>query len=233
MNYSALKQQTLELNQDLTRSGLVVLTFGNASIVDRAAGVMAIKPSGVAYEDLTADAIIISSLKSGEIVEGRGRPSSDLPTHLHLYQQFTVIGAIVHTHSVQATSWAQAGKSIPCLGTTHADHFFGPIPVTRHLRKSEITSDYELNTGRVIVEHFKKARLNPAEMPAVLVRGHAPFVWGATAATALENAIALETIAQMAAVSLSLNPRLKPLPQPLLTKHFRRKHGPTSYYGQP
>jgi L-ribulose-5-phosphate 4-epimerase len=233
MNYTALKSEVCRINQQIVRAGLVVLTFGNASAVDRAAGVMAIKPSGVDYDALTPDDIVVLSLKDGRVVEGNKRFSSDTPTHLHLYQNFPNIGGIVHTHSIQATAWAQAGREIPCLGTTHADHCYGPVPVTRMLTAKEIQGDYELNTGKIIVERFTKGRLNPDHVPMVLVAGHAPFVWGATAAKALENAVALEAMAAMALHTLALKPTARPIPPALLDKHFLRKHGAKAYYGQP
>ncbi len=233
MNHTALKTEVCRINKEIVRAGLVVLTFGNASAVDRAAGVMAIKPSGVDYQALTPDDIVVLSLKDGRVVEGDKRYSSDTPTHLHLYQHFPNIGGIVHTHSVRATAWAQACREIPCLGTTHADHCYGPVPVTRMLSPKEIREDYELNTGKVIVERFTKGRLNPDHVPMVLVAGHAPFVWGATAAKALENAIALEAMAAMAWQTLALKPTARPIPQALLDKHFLRKHGAKAYYGQP
>jgi L-ribulose-5-phosphate 4-epimerase len=233
MNYTALKSEVCRINQQIVRAGLVVLTFGNASAVDRAAGVMAIKPSGVDYDALTPDDIVVLSLKDGRVVEGNKRFSSDTPTHLHLYQNFPNIGGIVHTHSIQATAWAQAGREIPCLGTTHADHCYGPVPVTRMLSAKEIQGEYELNTGKIIVERFTKGRLNPDHVPMVLVAGHAPFVWGATAAKALENAVALEAMAAMALHTLALKPTARPIPPALLDKHFLRKHGAKAYYGQP
>lgn len=233
MSYTALKTEVCRINQQIVRAGLVVLTFGNASAADRAAGVMAIKPSGVDYDALTPDDIVVLSLKDGRVLEGDKRPSSDTPTHLHLYQNFPNIGGIVHTHSIQATAWAQAGREIPCLGTTHADHCHGPVPVTRRLTTKEIRDDYELNTGKLIVERFAKGRLNPDHVPMVLVAGHAPFVWGASAAKALENAIALEAMAALAAHTLALNPAARPIPPALLDKHFLRKHGDKAYYGQP
>jgi L-ribulose-5-phosphate 4-epimerase len=228
-----LKAEVCRINQEIVRAGLVVLTFGNASAVDRAAGVMAIKPSGVDYDALTPDDIVILSLQDGRVVEGNKRPSSDTPTHLHLYQKFPNIGGIVHTHSIQATAWAQAARELPCFGTTHADHCHGPVPVTRALTTKEIQGDYELNTGKVIVERFARGKLDPDQVPMVLVAGHAPFVWGATPAKALENAIALEAMATMATQTIAIHPPGKPIAQALLDKHFLRKHGVKAYYGQP
>jgi L-ribulose-5-phosphate 4-epimerase len=233
MSYEALKRDVWQVNVDLVKSGLVVLTWGNASAVDRAAGVMAIKPSGVPYDRLQPDDIVVLSIDTGDIVEGRARPSSDTPTHRHLYQQFPGIGGVVHTHSTYGTSFAQALRDIPCLGTTHADNFYGVIPVTRPMTPAEIQADYELNTGKVIVECFRQRGIDPLSVPGVLVASHAPFTWGPTGAKALENAIVLEFAAQMALHSLALNPKLPPIPQPLLDKHFLRKHGSGAYYGQP
>jgi L-ribulose-5-phosphate 4-epimerase len=227
MSFTALKERVCRINKEIVRAGLVQLTFGNASGAD--AGVMAIKPSGVDYDALVPDNIVVLDIATGKILEGTKRPSSDTPTHLHLYQKFPCIGGIVHTHSIHATSWAQAGRAIPCLGTTHADHFYGAVPVTRLLTRKEIAKDYELNTGKVIVETCQ----HPNEIPAVLVAGHAPFAWGTTPEKALENAIALEVVAQMARQSRQLNPRVKPISQALLDKHFLRKHGAAAYYGQP
>ena len=232
MAYDSLKQTVCDINLDLVKSGLVVLTWGNASGVDRKAGVIAIKPSGIPYDKLTPAHIVILELATGKIIEGQSRPSSDTPTHLHLYQNFPNIGGVVHTHSSHATAFAQAHREIPCLGTTHADHFYGAVPVTRQLTADEINGDYELNTGRLIVETFRNKNIAPDDIPAVLVASHAPFVWGATPQKALENAIALECIAGMQLAVYQLNPGIKPVPQVLLDKHFKRKHGPGAYYGQ-
>lgn len=232
MSYEALKEAVWEANLGLVRSGLVVLTWGNASGVDRQAGVMAIKPSGVDYGTLRPEQIIIVSLATGETVEGAGRPSSDAPTHLHLYRTWPSVGGVIHTHSTQATSFAQAGRELPCLGTTHADQFYGPVPLTRPMRADEIRADYELNTGRVITECFSDKGLSPEQVPAVLVAGHGPFVWGPTVEKSLENAIVLEAVAEMAWRTWQLNPAAAPIAQALLDKHFLRKHGPGAYYGQ-
>ncbi|HSV14427.1 MAG TPA: L-ribulose-5-phosphate 4-epimerase AraD, partial [Tepidisphaeraceae bacterium] len=220
--YDALKQRVYRANLALVEAGLVVLTWGNASGVDRDADVMAIKPSGVAYDKLTADDIVVLSLSTGEVVDGRGRPSSDTPTHLHLYRSFLSVGAVVHTHSTCGTSFAQAMREIPCFGTTHADNFYGTIPVTRAMTAAEIETDYELNTGRVIVERFTSVRLNPIDVPGVLVASHAPFAWGKTEDKAVENAIVLEFTAQMALNTLALAPNAQAIPQALLDKHFLR-----------
>jgi len=227
MRYAALKERVCRINKEIVRAGLVQLTFGNASGAE--AGAMAIKPSGVDYDALTPDDIVVLDIANGKILEGTKRPSSDTPTHLHLYREFKPIGGVVHTHSIHATSWAQAGRAIPCLGTTHADHFYGAVPVTRPLTRKEIAAHYELNTGKVIVATCRQ----PEQIPAVLVAGHAPFAWGTTPEKALENAIALEVVAQMARQSRQLNPRVKPISQALLDKHFLRKHGAAAYYGQP
>lgn len=233
MQYRELREQVCRINKEIVRAGLVVLTFGNASGADRAAGVMAIKPSGVDYDVLTPEDIVVVALEDGRVVAGDKRPSSDTPTHRYLYLQFTDIGGIVHTHSVHATAWAQAQRPIPCLGTTHADHVYGPVPVTRPLRPKEIREEYEWNTGRVIVERFRRSKLDPMRIPAVLVAGHAPFVWGKTPAHAMENAIALEAMAKMATLTLQVQPRARSISRALLDKHFLRKHGPRAYYGQP
>ena len=236
MSFDDLKRTVLEVNQALAKSGLVVLTWGNASGVDRHAdgdrGVMAIKPSGVDYEKLQPDDIVIVSLATGKVIEGTKRPSSDTPTHLELYREFANIGGIVHTHSAHATAFAQAGCEIPCLGTTHADHFYGTVPCTRELTAEEIKGEYELNTGKVIVARFEKGGIDPNDVPAVLVASHAPFVWGSSPKKALENAIALESVALMLLGVYQLNPSIQSVPQVLLDKHFKRKHGPGAYYGQ-
>jgi L-ribulose-5-phosphate 4-epimerase len=211
---------------------LAILTWGNASEVDREAGVFAIKPSGVDYDELTPEEISVVDLNSGEQVGGVLKPSSDTPTHLELYRSFSDIGGVVHTHSEAATSWAQAYCSIPCLGTTHADHFYGAVPCTRPLQRMEVETDYESNTGKVIAEHFAENNLNPAEIPGVLVGGHGPFTWGAGAMGAVTSAIVLEAVAKMAAATLSLNHTAEPVEQFLLDKHYLRKHGSDAYYGQ-
>lgn len=211
---------------------LAILTWGNASEVDRAAGVFAIKPSGVAYDDLTPDQIPLISLETGEKVAGDLNPSSDTLTHWHLYQAFPSIGGIVHTHSPHATAWAQARMDIPCLGTTHADTFYGSVPCTRPLTEEEIQSGYERNTGLVIANHFTQANLNPMEVPGVLVSAHAPFTWGKNAADAVINAVILEEIARMAVITRSLNPAGPKAESYLLQKHYTRKHGKDATYGQ-
>ena len=232
MRFQQLRQEVCQTNQALAEAGLVALTFGNASGMDRQKGVMAIKPSGVEYKELRPKDIVVLSLETAEIVEGDLRPSSDTPTHLLLYQELPSIGGIVHTHSTYATCWAQAQRQVPCLGTTHADHFHGPVPLTRQLKPEEIASDYEHNTGKVIIEYLSAEEANPEQVPAALVPQHGPFVWGKSPAAALENAIALEEVARTALHTFLLNPQAQQIPQALLDKHFDRKHGSNSYYGQ-
>ena len=229
MKLAALREEVLEANLEVVRRGLVLYTFGNASGIDRAEGLVVIKPSGVPYERMKSSDLVIVDLE-GRVIEGSLKPSSDLPTHLVLYRAFPDIGAVVHTHSRAATSWAQAQREIPCLGTTHADYFPGPVPVTDSLSPQEIASDYELNTGHAIVRRF--AELNPLHTPAVLVAGHAPFCWAKSAAEAAHIAVVLEEIAAMALNALTINPTADPLPRPLHDKHFLRKHGAKAYYGQ-
>ena len=210
----------------------MVLAFGNASGVDRAAGVMAIKPSGVPYDELRPDSMVVVALDDGRIVEGDYRPSSDTPTHLVLYRSFPAIGGVVHTHSSFATAWAQAEMPIPCLGTTHADHFGGSVPVTRQLTREEIEGDYEAQTGEVIVELFHADGLDPLENPAAIVASHGPFTWGRDPAHAVDNAIALEAVAASAFRATQLRPDIGAIGEDLRMRHFRRKHGSTAYYGQ-
>jgi L-ribulose-5-phosphate 4-epimerase len=233
MSHEALRVAAVEQNQRIERAGLVVLSFGNVSVADPSEGIFAIKPSGVGYADLLPDDIVLISIEDGRIVHGDKRPSSDTPTHLILYRAYSELGGIVHTHSPYATSWAQARRPIPCFGTTHADHFYGPVPVTRPLSDEEIGSEYEANTGRVIIGHFKGADLDPLHVPAVLVASHGPFAWGRSGAEAVDNAIALEAVAGMALHTLALAPDRGPVEDPLLDRHFLRKHGPSAYYGQP
>lgn len=225
-----LKKRVCEANLRLVREGLVLLTWGNVSAVARKEGLIVIKPSGVAYDEMKPEQMVVVSLKTGEVVEGTLHPSSDTPTHLELYRAFSVIGGIVHSHSLYATAWAQAGREIPAFGTTHADHFYGTIPCTRGMKQGEIENDYEKNTGCVIVERFKD--MDPLHMPAVLVAGHAPFTWGATLEEAITNSLVLERVARMASETLLLNPKQRPLKKNLLDKHFLRKHGSGAYYGQ-
>jgi L-ribulose-5-phosphate 4-epimerase len=228
-----LRAEVCRANVDLVRAGLVTLSFGNASGVDREAGVFVIKPSGVPYETLRPEDLVVVSLADGSVVEGSLRPSSDTPTHLRLYQRFASIGGVVHTHSPHATAWAQAGRGVPCLGTTHADHFRGTVPVTRALTEAEIDGDYEAETGAVIVETFSRLGIEPLHMPAVLVRSHGPFTWGRDAADAVVNAVALEAVAALAQRTFALQPDTPPVDEALLRRHFLRKHGPGAYYGQP
>jgi L-ribulose-5-phosphate 4-epimerase len=228
----ALKEQVLKANLDLPRYGLVTFTWGNVSAVDRAAGLMVIKPSGVEYDAMTADDMVVVRLADGAVVEGSKKPSSDTATHLALYRSFPGIGGIVHTHSRHATIWSQAGQDLPSWGTTHADYFYGPIPCTRLMTDAEIAGDYELDTGKVIVETFESRRIDPVAVPAVLVHSHGPFAWGEDAAMAVHNAVVLEEIAYMGIFSRQLMPQLPPMQQTLLDKHFLRKHGKNAYYGQ-
>lgn len=227
---NSLKQLVYEANMELWRRQLVIYTWGNVSQVDRARGVVAIKPSGVPYEAMTADQIVLMELETGRVLEGNLNPSSDAPTHLALYRAFPEIGGVTHTHSPCATAWAQAGRPIPCLGTTHADYFRGEIPVSRFLTPEETESAYEANTGKVIVEAF--CGRNPMHTPAVLTRGHGPFTWGKDGMDSVHNAVVLEELAKMAMWTLSLSPNLTELPQHISDKHFYRKHGPNAYYGQ-
>ncbi len=233
MRHAELRERVCATNRRLVEAGLVVLSFGNASGIDRADGLVAIKPSGVDYATLRPEDIVLVSLDDGRVVEGAARPSSDTPTHLVLYRSFPTVGGVIHTHSAHATAWAQARREIPCLGTTHADHFHGPVPVTRLLTDEEIAADYELNTGRVIVERFTEGGIDPSEVPACLDADHGPFAWGATPEEAIVNAIALEHVAWMAIHTVALAPETGPIPRSLLDRHFTRKHGPGAYYGQP
>ena len=232
----ALKEKVCRANLDLVRHGLVIFTWGNVSAIDRASGLVVIKPSGVSYDNMKPSDMVVVNL-DGKVVEGELNPSSDTPTHLVLYKAFPNIGGVVHTHSTYATAWAQAGIDIPSLGTTHADYFHDDIPCTRNMKKSEVFGEYEKETGNVIVEAFKK--INPDDTPAVLVRNHGPFAWGTDADNAVHNAVVLEEIAKMAFISLTVNlstldivnhkPSMNKL---LIEKHYSRKHGPNAYYGQ-
>lgn len=226
-----LRQEICGANQALETSGLVKLTFGNVSGIDRDKGIFGIKPSGVAYADLTPEQIVLIDLK-GEIVEGELRPSSDTKTHLKLYQAWDSIGGITHTHSIHATTFAQAGCPLPCFGTTHADHFYGEVPICRALDPEEVEKDYEGNTGTAIVQHFEQNSLDPNTMPAVLQRHHAPFAWGKNAMDSVKNSIALEVCAEMAIGTLQLAPETSHIPSFILEKHHQRKHGTDAYYGQ-
>ncbi len=229
MSYQSIKQECLAANLALPKTGLVDLTFGNVSVSDPERRVFAIKPSGVDYEKLTVDDIVVLDF-DGNILEGKLRPSSDTPTHRHLYLNFTGIRSVVHTHSRSAVAFAQAAAEIPCLGTTHCDYFHGPVPVTRSMTPEEVGGDYEWETGKVIVECFQN--LNPLDVPAVLVRNHGPFTWGPSGAKAVETALALEIVADMAIKTLAVNPLATPAAPHLLNKHFFRKHGSGAYYGQ-
>lgn len=224
-----LKQEVFQANLRLVSYGLVTLTWGNVSGVNRSVPCMAIKPSGVDYESMTARDMIIVDM-DGKVLDGHLRPSSDTPTHLELYKAFPGIGGIVHTHSTYATAFAQACREIPCLGTTHADHFNGPVPVTRFLTRDEVLAGYERETGKVIIERF--ATINPEDIPAVLVAGHAPFTWGKDAKEAVRNSLALERVAQITLESFRLRPEFSALPSYIQEKHYQRKHGPKAYYGQ-
>jgi len=224
-----LREAVLEANLEIQRQGLVLYTFGNASGVDRAEGLVAIKPSGVPYDRLKAADLVITDL-DGKVVEGTLNPSSDLATHVLLYREFPTIGGVVHTHSEFGTSWAQAGLPIPCYGTTHADYFRGEVPVTPPLSDEQIETEYELNTGKVIVERFRD--LDPIATPGVLVAGHAPFAWGKTPAAAAHNAVVLEYIARMAFRGILINPEMTQVSAALQRKHYERKHGPKATYGQ-
>jgi L-ribulose-5-phosphate 4-epimerase len=228
-SYRSIQEECCAANRSLAASGLVDLTFGNVSVADRDLGVFAIKPSGVGYDQLRPEDMVIVDF-TGKVVAGSLRPSSDTPTHRYLYLNFTGIRAVVHTHSRNAVAFAQAGLELPCLGTTHCDYFHGPVPVTRTMTPAEVAGEYEWETGKVIVERC--SGLKPLEMPAVLVRNHGPFAWGAGGAKAVETALALEIAADMAIKTLALNPSAPPAPDHLLTKHFTRKHGPGAYYGQ-
>ena len=226
----ALKKEVCAANLRLVAEGLVVQTWGNVSGIDRKRGLVVIKPSGVAYDGMKPEHMVVVSLESGEVVEGNLKPSSDTPTHLVLYRAFPTIGGVVHTHSLHATAWAQAKRGIPAFGTTHADYYHGEVPCTRPLTAKEIKGEYEVNTGLVIAERF--AKLDPLAFPGVLVASHGPFTWGKDAGKAVENAAVLEFLGRLASETLQLAPALKPVPQALLDKHYFRKHGPGAYYGQ-
>lgn len=226
----SLRDQVLKANLELVKQGLVLFTFGNVSGISRADGLVAIKPSGVPYETMTPADLVVTDL-DGKSVEGSLRPSSDLPTHLALYKAFPGIGGVAHTHSEHATAWAQARRPIPCFGTTHADYFHGPVPVTNSMSDTEIASEYEANTGEAIVRAFKK--VDPMAVPAVLVANHGPFCWGPDAEAAAHNAVILEALARMAYYTLRINAEAEPVGRALHDKHYLRKHGAKAYYGQP
>ncbi|MDR0989035.1 MAG: L-ribulose-5-phosphate 4-epimerase [Prevotellaceae bacterium] len=224
-----LKQQVFRANLDLVSHGLVIFTWGNVSAIDRASGRVVIKPSGVGYDQMTADDMVVVNLADGAVLEGRLKPSSDTPTHLVLYRAFPEIGGVVHTHSTYATAWAQAGRDIPNIGTTHADYFHRDIPCTQDMTRREVNTDYELETGNVIVRRFDG--INPMHTPGVLVKNHGPFAWGVDAHDAVHNAVVMEQVAKMATIAYAVNPTLEMNPL-LIEKHFSRKHGPDAYYGQ-
>lgn len=226
-----LRIKVYEANMELPRRGLVTYTWGNVSGIDRNSGLLVIKPSGIEYEDLRPEDLVILDLE-GNIVEGDMNPSSDTKTHIELYKAFPQIGGIVHTHSPYAAAWAQAGEDIPCYGTTHADYFYGPVPCTRSLTPEEIDEDYEKATGKVIVETFKERGTDPSFVPAVICRNHGPFTWGKDSAEAVYHAVVLEETAKMAIFTRQVNPGVQPAPQHIQDKHFLRKHGPNAYYGQ-
>lgn len=230
--YSELQQECFRANMQLPRLGLVLYTFGNVSCVDRARNVFAIKPSGVAYETMTPEDIVIIDIASGEKIAGKMRPSSDTNTHLELYRAFDCIGSIVHTHSTHATAWAQAACSVPLYGTTHADHLATDIPCTDFMADERIKNDYETETGCQIIDCFRQKGLNPAEVPMVLVAGHGPFTWGIDSEKAVYHAKVLEELCQMAFMTRLINPEISPLKATLVEKHYQRKHGKNAYYGQ-
>lgn len=226
-----LKQKVLEANLLLPKYGLVVFTWGNVSGIDREKGLVVIKPSGVDYDIMKAEDMVVTDL-DGNVVDGKLKPSSDLATHLEFYKHFKDIGGVVHTHSVNAVAWAQAGKDIPALGTTHGDYFYGQIPCTRLMTEEEIRNNYELNTGKVVIEEFEKRHVDPNQMPGVLVHSHGPFTWGKDPFDAVHNSVVLDTLAKIALKTISINDKVGSMQRELLDKHFLRKHGPGAYYGQ-
>ena len=226
-----LREEVYRANMELPERGLVVYTWGNVSGIDRESGLIVIKPSGVEYEDLSPDNLVIVDLNNN-IVEGELNPSSDTKTHVELYKAFPTVGGIVHTHSSHAVGWAQAGRDIPCYGTTHADYFYGSVPCTRNLTSEEVESDYELNTGKVIAETFNERKLDPLAVPGVICKSHGPFTWGKNAAQAVYHAVVLEELAKMAMYTVTIDSNSSPAPQYILDKHYLRKHGANAYYGQ-
>jgi L-ribulose-5-phosphate 4-epimerase len=227
-----LKAEVCQANLDLVAEGLVIQTWGNVSGIDREKGLVVIKPSGVSYDGMKPQDMVVVSLETGAAIEGHLKPSSDTPTHLVLYRAFKEIGGVVHTHSLYATAWSQACRPILAYGTTQADYWFGDVPCTRKLKPAEIKADYEANTGEVIVELFKRLKFEPAQHPAVLVASHGPFAWGKDPSDAVHSAVVLEFVARLASETLRLNPKTPPMQPVLLRKHFLRKHGPGAYYGQ-
>lgn len=232
MMLKELRNIVYEANMELPKRGLVTYTWGNTSGVDRERGLMVIKPSGVKYEDLSPENMVVISLEDGSCIEGEYNPSSDTKTHLELYRSFPNIGGIVHTHSPYAVGWAQAGEDIPCFGTTQADYFYGSVPCVRHLTPKEIDEGYEMNTGKVIIETFKERKLDPIAIPGAICFSHGPFAWGKDPAQAVYHAVVLEEIAKMATFTRMVKPDAAPAPQHYLDKHYMRKHGPNAYYGQ-
>ena len=226
-----LKEEVYKANMELPAKGLVLFTWGNVSAIDREKGLVVIKPSGVDYDKMKAEDMVVVDL-DGKVVEGELNPSSDTPTHVELYKKFPNIGGIVHTHSTNATIWAQSGRDIPAYGTTHADYFYGPIPCTRKMTPEEIKGEYEKETGTVIIETFEKRNIDPKFVPAVVVHSHGPFTWGKNAAEAVYNSVVLEELSRMAIYTEQINKDIKPMQQELLDKHFLRKHGENAYYGQ-
>ena len=231
MMLKELREAVYQANMELPRRGLVTYTWGNVSGIDRERGLMVIKPSGVEYEDLTPENMVVVDLEN-KVVEGDFNPSSDTKTHTELYKAFPVLGGIVHTHSPHAVGWAQAGRDIPCYGTTQADYFYGPVPCTRNLTAQEVEEDYERNTGLVIIETFKARKLDPVAIPGVNCRCHGPFAWGKDPAQAVYHAVVMEEVAKMALYTVTLDPAASAAPQHVLDKHYLRKHGPNAYYGQ-
>ncbi len=232
MMLKELRNIVYEANMELPKRGLVTYTWGNTSGVDRERGLMVIKPSGVKYEDLSPENMVVISLEDGSRIEGDYNPSSDTKTHLELYRSFPNIGGIVHTHSPYAVGWAQAGEDIPCFGTTQADYFYGSVPCVRHLTPKEIDEGYEMNTGKVIIETFKERKLDPIAIPGAICFSHGPFAWGKDPDQAVYHAVVLEEIAKMATFTRMVKPDAAPAPQHYLDKHYMRKHGPNAYYGQ-
>lgn len=226
-----IKKRVFEANLELVKKDLVIYTWGNVSEIDRERGLVVIKPSGVDYDSMKADDMVIVDLETGKVVEGKLKPSSDTPTHLELYKKFPEIGGITHTHSTNAVAFAQAGIDIPALGTTHADYFYGDIPCTRELTKDEVEKNYEKNTGKVIIEEIEKRKHNVMSIPGIIVKSHGPFTWGKNASESVYHAVVMDKVAEIAIKSLTINPNSK-MSQYILDKHYERKHGPNAYYGQ-